>query len=50
MQLSTRCADSICCMGANPSPVAFHWEGSATFVRLQAFCSGVAEGLKDIFG
>jgi len=29
--------------------VAFHWEGSATFQRLQAFCSGIAEGLTDIF-
>ncbi|HEU5462506.1 MAG TPA: ethanolamine ammonia-lyase reactivating factor EutA, partial [Candidatus Binatia bacterium] len=29
--------------------VAFHWDGSATFQRLQAFCSGVAEGLQDIF-
>jgi ethanolamine utilization protein EutA len=28
--------------------VAFHWEGSATFLRLQAFCGGVVEGLKDI--
>jgi len=28
--------------------VAFHWEGSATFFRLQAFCGGVVEGLKDI--
>jgi ethanolamine utilization protein EutA len=31
-----------------PVAVAFHWEGSATFSRLQAFCSGVVEGLKDI--
>jgi ethanolamine utilization protein EutA len=31
-----------------PVAVAFHWEGSATFARLQAFCSGVVEGLKDI--
>ena len=35
--------------GRQPVAVAFHWEGSATFFRLQAFCSGVAEGLKDIF-
>ena len=34
--------------GRQPVAVAFHWEGSATFARLQAFCSGVAEGLKDI--
>jgi len=32
-----------------PVAVAFHWDGSATFFRLQAFCSGVAEGLKDLF-
>jgi ethanolamine utilization protein EutA (predicted chaperonin) len=35
--------------GRQPVTVAFHWDGSATFFRLQAFCSGVAEGLKDIF-
>ena len=35
--------------GRQPVAVAFHWEGSATFFRLQAFGSGVAEGLKDIF-
>ena len=35
--------------GRQPVAVAFHWGGSATFVRLQLFCSGVAEGLKDIF-
>jgi ethanolamine utilization protein EutA len=35
--------------GRQPVAVAFHWEGSATFLRLQAFASGVAEGLKDIF-
>ena len=34
--------------GRQPAAVAFHWEGSATFFRLQAFCSGVAEGCKDI--
>jgi ethanolamine utilization protein EutA len=28
--------------------IAFHWEGSATFFRLQAFCGGITEGLKDI--
>jgi ethanolamine utilization protein EutA len=31
-----------------PVALAFHWEGSATFFRLQAFCGGIAEGLKDI--
>jgi len=35
--------------GRQPAAVAFHWGGSATFFRLQLFCSGVAEGLKDIF-
>jgi ethanolamine utilization protein EutA len=35
--------------GRQPVAVAFHWDGSATFHRLQSFCSGVAEGLKDIF-
>jgi ethanolamine utilization protein EutA len=35
--------------GRQPVAIAFHWDGSATFFRLQAFCSGVAEGLKDIF-
>src|SRR5437773_441376 len=35
--------------GRQPVAVAFHWDGSATFLRLQACCSGVAEGLKDIF-
>ncbi len=35
--------------GRQPVAVAFHWDGSATFFRLQAFCSGVTEGLKDIF-
>lgn len=31
-----------------PVAIAFHWDGSATFFRLQAFCGGIAEGLKDI--
>ena len=35
--------------GRQPVAVAFHWDGSATFFRLQTFCSGVAEGLKEIF-
>jgi ethanolamine utilization protein EutA len=34
--------------GRQAVAVAFHWEGSATFFRLQAFCSGVVEALKDI--
>ena len=49
MQLLTPFGGSICCMRRQPVAVAFHWEGSATFFRLQLFCSGVAEGLKDIF-
>jgi ethanolamine utilization protein EutA len=28
--------------------IAFHWQGSATFFRLQSFSHGIAEGLKDI--
>jgi len=34
--------------GRQPVAVAVHWQGSASFFRLQAFCSGIAEGLKDI--
>ena len=34
--------------GRQPAAVAFHWDGSATFFRLQAFCAGVVEGMKDI--
>ena len=34
--------------GRQPAAVAFHWEGSATFFRLQAFCAGIAEGMRDI--
>jgi ethanolamine utilization protein EutA len=34
--------------GRQPVAVAFHWDGSATFFRLQAFCSGVLDVLKDI--
>jgi ethanolamine utilization protein EutA len=34
--------------GRQPAAVAFHWAGSATFFRLQAFCAGVAEGMKEI--
>ena len=35
--------------GRQAVAVAFHWDGSATFFRLQAFCSGIAEGLQEIF-
>lgn len=34
--------------GKQPVALAFHWEGSATFARLQSFCAGVADGLKDV--
>lgn len=34
--------------GERPVAIGFHWEGSATFARLQAFCSGVKEGLQGI--
>lgn len=34
--------------GEQPVALGFRWEGSATFARLQAFCSGVGEGLKKI--
>lgn len=34
--------------GKQPVAVAFQWQGSATFARLQAFCSGVKEALEKI--
>jgi ethanolamine utilization protein EutA (predicted chaperonin) len=34
--------------GRQPAAIAFHWEGSATFFRLQAFCAGIVDGWKDI--
>lgn len=34
--------------GKQPVALGFHWEGSATFARLQAFCSGVVEGMQEI--
>ena len=34
--------------GKQPVALAFHWEGSATFARLQSFCAGVADGLRDV--
>ncbi|MCH7567261.1 MAG: ethanolamine ammonia-lyase reactivating factor EutA [Nitrospirae bacterium] len=34
--------------GEQPVAISFHWDGSATFARLQAFCSGVKEGLLKI--
>jgi ethanolamine utilization protein EutA len=34
--------------GRQPAALAFHWEGSATFFRLQAFCTGIVEGCRDL--
>ena len=34
--------------GRQPVALAFHWEGSATFARLQGFCGAVVEGLKPV--
>jgi len=34
--------------GKRAVAVGFHWEGSATFARLQGFCSGVKEGLEKL--
>lgn len=34
--------------GRRPIALAFHWQGSATFARLKAFCSGVIAGLREI--
>ena len=34
--------------GRQPVALAFHWEGSATFARLQGFCGAVAEGLRPV--
>ena len=31
-----------------PVAIAFHWQGSATFSRLQSFSQGLVEGLKDV--
>ncbi|MEK7378516.1 MAG: ethanolamine ammonia-lyase reactivating factor EutA, partial [Candidatus Binatota bacterium] len=36
--------------GKRPVAVGFHWEGSATFARLDAFCSGVKDGLEKVLG
>jgi ethanolamine utilization protein EutA len=36
--------------GKQPVALGFHWDGSATFARLQAFCSGVREGLAKVLG
>ena len=34
--------------GRQPVALAFHWEGSATFARLQGFCGAVVDGLKAV--
>jgi len=34
--------------GRQPVAIGFHWEGSATFARLQGFCSGLIDGLQGI--
>jgi ethanolamine utilization protein EutA len=34
--------------GRQPAAVAFHWDGSATFFRLQSFSKGITAGLKEI--
>jgi ethanolamine utilization protein EutA len=34
--------------GRQPVAIAFHWNGSATFFRLQSFSKGVTAGLKEI--
>jgi ethanolamine utilization protein EutA len=34
--------------GRQPVAIAFHWQGSATFFRLQAFAQGILEGLKGV--
>ena len=34
--------------GRQPVALAFHWQGSATFHRLQAFCGAVADGLRTL--
>lgn len=34
--------------GLSPVALALHWEGSATYGRIDAFCRGVAEGLAPV--
>lgn len=36
--------------GKRPVAIGVHWEGSATFARLDAFCSGVKDGLEKLLG
>jgi len=35
--------------GKRPVAVGYRWDGSATFARLQAFCSGVERALEKVF-
>jgi ethanolamine utilization protein EutA len=34
--------------GKQPVALGFQWQGSATFARLQAFCSGIKDGLEKL--
>jgi ethanolamine utilization protein EutA len=34
--------------GRQPVAIAFHWDGSATFFRLQSYSKGITAGLKEI--
>jgi ethanolamine utilization protein EutA len=34
--------------GRQPVALSFKWRGSATFARLQSFCSGIRDGVKDV--
>ena len=36
--------------GKRAVALGFQWEGSATFARLQAFCSGIRDGLEKLLG
>jgi ethanolamine utilization protein EutA len=36
--------------GKRPVAICFRWQGSATFARLEAFCSGVKDGLEKLLG
>ena len=36
--------------GKRAVALGFQWEGSATFARLQAFCSGIRDGLEKVLG
>jgi ethanolamine utilization protein EutA len=34
--------------GRQPVALSFQWRGSATFARLQSFCSGVRDGVREV--